>query len=98
MGIRLRLARGQIGHVALCDLSDEYKDCPTDAYYEGQCVHVLHTAARRHSQSTRPFNPHVQVCNVRVPNRPGKPEKMRVHLENLEISWNFEKFNKYHEK
>ena len=32
----------------------------------------------------------------RVPTRPGKPGKMRVHLENLEISWNFEKFNKYH--
>ena len=25
----------------------------------------------------------------RVPTRPGKPGKMRVHLENLEISWNF---------
>ena len=25
-------------------------------------------------------------------------EKMRVHLENLEISWNFEKINKYHGK
>ena len=23
---------------------------------------------------------------------------MRVHLENLEISWNFENFNKYHGK
>ena len=34
----------------------------------------------------------------RVPTRPGKPGKMRVHLENLEISWNFKKFNKYHEK
>ena len=34
----------------------------------------------------------------RVPIRPGKPGKMRVHLENLEISWNFEKFNKYHGK
>ena len=31
----------------------------------------------------------------RVPTRPGKPGKMRVHLE---ISWNFEKFNKYHGK
>ena len=31
----------------------------------------------------------------RVLTRPGK---MRVHLENLEISWNFEKFNKYHGK
>ena len=34
----------------------------------------------------------------RVPTRPGKPGKsgkMRVHLENLEISWNFENFNKY---
>ena len=35
---------------------------------------------------------------IRVPTRPGKPGKMRVHLENLEISWNFEKFNKYHGK
>ena len=26
----------------------------------------------------------------RVPTRPGKPAKMRVHLENMEISWNFE--------
>ena len=34
----------------------------------------------------------------RVPTRPGKPGKMRVHLENLEISWNFEKINKYHGK
>ena len=31
----------------------------------------------------------------RVPTQPGK---MREHLENLEISWNFEKFNKYHGK
>ena len=29
--------------------------------------------------------------NTRVPTRPGKPGKMRVHLENLEISWNSEK-------
>ena len=35
---------------------------------------------------------------TRVPTRPGKPGKMRVHLENLEMSWNFEKFNKYHGK
>ena len=35
---------------------------------------------------------------LRVSTRPGKPGKMRVHLENLEISWNFEKFNKYHGK
>ena len=38
---------------------------------------------------------------IRVPTRPGKPGKpgkMRVHLENLEISWNFVKFNKYHGK
>ena len=34
----------------------------------------------------------------RIPTQPGKPGKTRVHLENLEISWNFEKFNKYHEK
>ena len=36
------------------------------------------------------------------PGKPGKPGKMRVHLENLEMSWNFEKFNinimeKWHE-
>ena len=37
-------------------------------------------------------------CDIRVPTRPGKPGKMRVHLENLEISWNFENFNKYHGK
>ena len=36
--------------------------------------------------------------SCRVPTRPGKPGKMRVHLENLEISWNFVKFNKYHGK
>ena len=35
---------------------------------------------------------------TRVSTRPGKPGKMRGHLENLEISWNFEKFNKYHGK
>ena len=34
--------------------------------------------------------------NCRVPTRPGKPGKIGVHLENLEISWNFDKFNKYH--
>ena len=38
------------------------------------------------------------ITECRVPTRPGKPGKMRVHLENLEISWNFEKFNKYHGK
>ena len=32
------------------------------------------------------------------PRKPGKPGKMRVHLRNLEMSWNFEKFNKYHGK
>ena len=35
---------------------------------------------------------------VTRPGKPGKPGKMRVHLENLEISWNFEKFNKNHGK
>ena len=35
---------------------------------------------------------------LRVPTRPGKPGKMRVHLENLEISRNFGNFNKYHGK
>ena len=40
----------------------------------------------------------VSGTHCRVPTRPGKPGKMRVHLENLEISWNFEKFNKYHGK
>ena len=39
-----------------------------------------------------------QEVRSRVPTHPGKPGKMRVHLENLEISWNFEKFNKYHGK
>ena len=35
------------------------------------------------------------IKRIRVPTRPGKPGKMRVHLE---ISWNFEKINKYHVK
>ena len=41
------------------------------------------------------------ILSSRVPTRPGKPGKpgkMRVHLENLEISWNFEKLIKYHGK
>ena len=41
-------------------------------------------------------SPSISV-NGRVPTRPGKPGKMRVHLENLEI-WNFEKINKNHGK
>ena len=32
--------------------------------------------------------------DFRVPTRPGKPGKMRAHLE----IWNFEKNNKYHGK
>ena len=39
-----------------------------------------------------------QTEEFRVPTRLAKPGKMRVHLENLEISWNFEKINKYHGK
>ena len=34
----------------------------------------------------------------RVPTLTGKPGKMRVHLENLEKSWNFAKNNKNHGK
>ena len=41
---------------------------------------------------------YVDYKSNKVPTHPGKPGKMRVHLENLEISWNFEKFNKYHGK
>ena len=41
---------------------------------------------------------YTMVHIFRVPTRPGKPGKMRVHLENLEMSWNFVKFNKYHGK
>ena len=45
------------------------------------------------------FIPHsISKAIYRVPTRPGKPGKMRVHLENLEISWIFVKFNKYHGK
>ena len=36
--------------------------------------------------------------NDRVPTFTGKPGKMRVHLENLEKSWNFAKNNKNHGK
>ena len=35
---------------------------------------------------------------IRVSTRPGKPGKIRVHLENLKISWNFENFNRNHGK
>ena len=41
------------------------------------------------------FCPSGKVGTPRVPPRPGK---VRVHLENMEISWNFEKFNKNHGK
>ena len=42
---------------------------------------------------------HYQPNRVyRVPTFTGKPEKMRVHLENLEKSWNFAKNNKNHGK
>ena len=42
-----------------------------------------------------PVNRLASKSLIRVPTRPGK---MRVHLENLEISWIIEKFNKYHGK
>ena len=45
----------------------------------------LCTPRSNKNTSYQPWN------NRRVPTRPGKPGKMRVHLENLEISWNFEK-------
>ena len=32
------------------------------------------------------------------PGKPGNPEKMKVYLENLELTWNFVKFNKNHVK
>ena len=48
-----------------------------------------------------PFLSGVDYERFRVPTftgKPGKPEKMRVHLENLEKSWNFAKNNKNHGK
>ena len=45
-----------------------------------------------------PVNRLASKSLIRVPTRPAKPGKMRVHLENQEISWIFEKFNKYHGK
>ena len=55
-------------------------------YYEKNIVHSLFT--------------NFSNCFVvfRVPTFTGKPEKMRVHLENLEKSWNFAKNNKNHGK
>ena len=38
---------------------------------------------------------HIKFQTIRVPTQPGK---MRVHLENLEMTWNFENFNKYRGK
>ena len=36
--------------------------------------------------------------DFRVPTRPGNPGKMKVYLENLELSRNFVKLNKNHGK
>ena len=47
------------------------------------------------SSADTPQQTATTVDGTRVPTQPGKPGKMRVHLE---ISWNFEKFNKYHGK
>ena len=38
------------------------------------------------------------IFNTRVSTRTEKPGKIIVHLENLELSWNFEKFTKYDKK
>ena len=57
--------------------------------------YVLHT---KHLSFPFILNSYLRFVVTRVPTRPGKPGKLRVHLENLEISWNFEKFNKYHGK
>ena len=61
----------------------------TGATYNMTNVHVFKAAQARRAYF---------LDLPRVPTPPGKPGKMRVHLENLEISWNFEKFNKYHGK
>ena len=36
--------------------------------------------------------------NIELTNFPTRPGKMSLHLKNLEISWNFDKFNKNHGK
>ena len=64
---------------------------PNNIVYTRTCV-ILLSAQTVHLRKTAVFS------TFRVPTRPGKPGKMRVHLENLEISWDFEKFNKYHGK
>ena len=45
--------------------------------------------------SERPQGSHSTWKTWKNESTPGQPGKMRVHLENLEISWNFENFNKY---
>ena len=63
----------------------------------GICVvQIVHFVVNHTFHMTFDSICHSTTC--RVPTRPGKPGKMRVHLENLEISWNFENFNKYHGK
>ena len=69
----------------------------TDAEDEdGAPVREQRRGRRQYVPSLHLFAGHLSLD--RVPTRPGKPGKMRVHPENLEISWNFEKVNKNHGK
>ena len=73
-------------------------------YFEGFRFRLLVCRKRRETKSIKYIKKiHVQdyETNCRVPTfpgKPGKPWKMRVHLENLEKSWNFVKNNKNHGK
>ena len=72
------------------------------------CLAGTVVASWSFTQDVAGSNPFTVMTNIfvsecsefsdRVPTQPGKPGKMRVHLEHLGISWNFEKFNKYHGK
>ena len=38
LGVKVQLPGGLMGRVALCDMCDEYVDCPTEKYSKGDCV------------------------------------------------------------
>ena len=67
-----------------------YTACPSGSMCMGSQVSSTIILTQGHSHWFYVYGPF--LTQFRIPTRPGKPGKMRVHLE---ISWNFENFNKY---
>lgn len=38
LGVKVQLTGNKVGHIALCDMNDEYTDDPTEKFDVGQCV------------------------------------------------------------